>query len=185
MISYIKGDITKSDCNYICHQVNCQGKMNSGVAKTIRTKWPRVYEEYYEMYKQFREQNQSPLKITLISDISKNQKVANMFAQEFYGYNGQRYTDYEAYKKSRARDYMYNMRQALINMGANQDQLERYDELVNQVRYIDLDAIYASSEELDLSYIYYGTQEQGIERVDMTLDILETSIDDYIEENYR
>lgn len=98
---------------------------------------------------------------------------------------GLRYTDYDAYRKSRARDYMYNMRQALVNMGANQDQLQRYDELVNQVEYIDLDAIYASSEELDLSYIYYGTQEQGIERVDMTLDILETSIDNYIEENYR
>lgn len=97
MIYYIKGDITKSDCNYICHQVNCQGKMNSGIAKAIRTKWPRVYEEYCEMYKQFREQNQSPLKMTLISDISKNQKVANMFAQEFYGYNGKRYTDYEAF----------------------------------------------------------------------------------------
>lgn len=98
---------------------------------------------------------------------------------------GLRYTDYETYRISKARDYMYNMRQALINMGANQDQLERYDELVNQVGYIDLDAIYASSEELDLSYMYYGTQEQGIERVDMTLDVLETSIDDYIEENYR
>lgn len=97
MIYYIKGDITNSDCDYICHQVNCQGKMNSGVAKAIRTKWPRVYEEYCEMHKQFREQNQSPLKMTLISDISKNQKVANMFAQEFYGYNGQRYTDYEAF----------------------------------------------------------------------------------------
>lgn len=27
----------------ICHQVNCQGKMNSGVAKAIREKYPRVY----------------------------------------------------------------------------------------------------------------------------------------------
>ena len=98
---------------------------------------------------------------------------------------GLKYTDYEAYRKSRARDYMYNMRQALINIGADEDQLERYDELVNQVEYIDLDEIYASTEELDLSYIYYGSKEQGIERIDMTLDILETSIDNYIEENYR
>ena len=97
MIRYIKGDITKSNCDIICHQVNCQGKMNSGVAKAIRAKWPKVYEEYCEIYKQFRNQNQSPLKMTLISDISKNQKIANMFAQEFYGYNGQRYTDYEAF----------------------------------------------------------------------------------------
>lgn len=97
MVRYVKGDITTSNCNIICHQVNCQGKMNSGVAKAIREKWPRVYEEYYETYKQFHSQNQSPLKMTLMSDISKTQKVANMFAQEFYGYNGQRYTDYEAF----------------------------------------------------------------------------------------
>ena len=40
------GDITNSKANYICHQVNCQGAMNSGVAKAIREKWPRVYKAY-------------------------------------------------------------------------------------------------------------------------------------------
>ena len=58
MIRYIKGDITKSNCDIICHQVNCQGKMNSGVAKAIRAKWPKVYEESCEIHKQFRNQNQ-------------------------------------------------------------------------------------------------------------------------------
>ena len=46
MIHYVQGDITKSDCDIICHQVNCQGVMNSGVAKAIREKWPEVYDNY-------------------------------------------------------------------------------------------------------------------------------------------
>ena len=46
MIRYVKGDITESNCDIICHQVNCRGAMNSGVAKAIREKWPEVYEQY-------------------------------------------------------------------------------------------------------------------------------------------
>ena len=42
----IDGNLLDSDATVICHQVNCQGKMNSGVAKAIRNKYPRVYEEY-------------------------------------------------------------------------------------------------------------------------------------------
>ena len=29
MINVIKGNLLDSDCDYICHQVNCMGKMNS------------------------------------------------------------------------------------------------------------------------------------------------------------
>ena len=46
MPNIIYDDITKSNADYICHQVNCQGVMGSGVAKAIRDKWPQVYEEY-------------------------------------------------------------------------------------------------------------------------------------------
>ena len=30
------GDLLESDCDYICHQVNCQGKMNSGRRKVTK-----------------------------------------------------------------------------------------------------------------------------------------------------
>ena len=50
MVHYVKGDVTKSDCDIICHQVNCQGVMNSGVAKAIREKWPEVYDNYKLWY---------------------------------------------------------------------------------------------------------------------------------------
>lgn len=34
MIIYENSDLLKSDCMIRCHQVNCQGKMNAGLAKT-------------------------------------------------------------------------------------------------------------------------------------------------------
>ena len=99
MIRYIKGDITKSDCDIICHQVNCQGAMNSGVAKAIREKWPEVY-EYYKVWCD-REKDKANLlgeaQGILIDDNPNNRYVANLYAQYNYGYNGDRYTNYEAF----------------------------------------------------------------------------------------
>jgi hypothetical protein len=42
MVKIVKGDLLKSDCQYIAHGVNCQGVMNSGIAKQIRDKYPEV-----------------------------------------------------------------------------------------------------------------------------------------------
>ena len=50
MVHEIKGNLLDTNCQYICHQVNCQGKMNSGVAKAIRDKWPEVYIQYLKKY---------------------------------------------------------------------------------------------------------------------------------------
>ena len=44
----INGDLLKSSCIYIAHQVNCMGKMNSGVAKQIRETYPTVFKEYQD-----------------------------------------------------------------------------------------------------------------------------------------
>lgn len=46
MIRIINGDLMESSAQYICHQVNCQGVMGSGVAKQIRAKWPEVFDKY-------------------------------------------------------------------------------------------------------------------------------------------
>ena len=99
-IRFVKQDLTTSDANYICHQVNCCGKMNSGVAKAIREKWPIVFENYYKKWHDG---------INLLGDIQivplynnyyeteHRQYVVNMFAQENYGYDGRRYTSYDAF----------------------------------------------------------------------------------------
>ena len=95
MINVIKGNLLTSDCDYICHQVNCQGKMNSGIAKSIREKWIEVYHAYME---RFRTQNPTTF-LGTIQDIQTfdGPHVINMFSQEYYGYDGRRYTSYDAF----------------------------------------------------------------------------------------
>lgn len=113
MIFYEQGDLLKSKCDYICHQVNCQGKMGSGVAGQIRERWPEVYNKYMEkcVYANDWCQNDKfDIEATpadyLLGDVQiieleeptvSNQCVVNMFAQEFYGYDGNRYTSYDAF----------------------------------------------------------------------------------------
>ena len=46
MISVVKGNLLNASEDIIAHQVNCQKKMNSGVAKAIREEWPNVFDRY-------------------------------------------------------------------------------------------------------------------------------------------
>ena len=93
-------DLTKSKADIICHQVNCQGKMGSGVAKSIREKFPTVYNMYTDICFN-KQQVLGNVQIVRLLDIERNtfsnQFIANMFAQNHYGYDGARYTDYEAF----------------------------------------------------------------------------------------
>ena len=94
MINFVKQDLTTSDADYICHQVNCQGAMNSGVAKAIRGKWPIVYAKYLEAWQS------APRRLQLLGTIlpvDVNPTIINMFSQEHYGYDGKRYTSYDAF----------------------------------------------------------------------------------------
>lgn len=46
MITQLSGDLLHSGCDIICHQVNCQGVMGSGIARQIRDKFPGLFEAY-------------------------------------------------------------------------------------------------------------------------------------------
>lgn len=98
-LKFISGDITKCDADYICHQVNCQGVMGSGVAKAIKDKWPEVYSDYRRFYENMIWSNRLPLNQIQIVIVSTEQSVINMFAQEYYGYDGDQYTSYDAFWK--------------------------------------------------------------------------------------
>lgn len=94
----IRGDLLASDATFICHQVNCMGVMGSGVAKQVREKWPHVYKDYCDAF--YRHSNEMELmgEIT-VTPINNAQFVVNMFSQYKYGYDGQRYTNYEAFAR--------------------------------------------------------------------------------------
>lgn len=89
------GDVLTSTAELIMHQVNCQGVMGSGVAKSIKDKWPRVYKKYADACAN----NEAKLGNVLIVDVDNNyggKRVANLFTQNEYGYDGKRYTSYDA-----------------------------------------------------------------------------------------
>ena len=50
-MNIIRGNLLDIPTGIICHQVNCLGAMNSGIAKQIRDKWPIVYTEYRKLTK--------------------------------------------------------------------------------------------------------------------------------------
>ena len=91
MIHYIIGDLLTTNCNVICHQVNCQGVMGSGLAKEIRKRWPTVYSNYIKKC------SIAKLGDIQIVSITEKQSVINMFAQNYYGNDGRRYTSYDAF----------------------------------------------------------------------------------------
>ena len=111
MLYEVQGNLLDTDCYFICHQVNCQGKMNSGIAKSIKEKWPVVYEKYREWYIGYEawanaHQNDNyqyePADVMLgsiqVVPVKKvGQCVINMAAQNGFGYDGKRYTSYDAF----------------------------------------------------------------------------------------
>lgn len=96
LIKVVNGDLLDAEENLILHSVNCQGKMNSGVAKAIRGKWGRVYDKYMELCGTCTPNYLLGQVQSVLVDDSKGQHVINMFTQEFYGYDGNRYTSYDA-----------------------------------------------------------------------------------------
>lgn len=93
MISVVKGNLLNASEDIIAHQVNCQKKMNSGVAKAIREEWSIVFDRYC----------QTNPRLGLVDFIHTDENkggyyIANMYSQDMYGYDGKQYTDYDAFR---------------------------------------------------------------------------------------
>lgn len=102
-IKHIYGDILKADADCILHQVNCQGKMNSGLAKQIRAMFPEVFETYVNFCSKRTSKQLLGNMLGVAVHSEENKKVRaimNLFAQEYYGYDGKCYTDYKALEQS-------------------------------------------------------------------------------------
>lgn len=100
-IKIIEGDLFNTTAKYICHQVNCQGRMGSGVAGQVRMKFPEAYKAYSDICNG--EQSlTNPLWLLGKSQFvrcSNGVTIVNMYAQGHYGYDGKQYTDYDAFQK--------------------------------------------------------------------------------------
>ena len=93
-VQIIDGDLFQTHAKYICHQVNCQARMGSGVAKQVRAKYPEVYNAYVG----FCNEERNAFGQTQFVQANDGKVVVNMFAQSNYGYDGKLYTDYTAFQ---------------------------------------------------------------------------------------
>lgn len=108
MLKGYNGDLLSSGCDIICHQVNCQGKMGSGIAKQIRERYGHVYLAYIDFCSNKKGElllgSIKPVCIESNVDgcayegIANRRFIVNVFSQDKYGYNGKQYTDYNAFK---------------------------------------------------------------------------------------
>lgn len=76
----------------IVHGCNAQGRMGSGFAKELRSRYPDAYTTYNDAYKF------SGLKLgsTIYHMVDDNLVIANAITQEYYGYDGEKYVSYDA-----------------------------------------------------------------------------------------
>ena len=95
-IEYRYGDVLETDAHYICHCVNAQGVMRSGVAKAIRARYPKAYEVYKARYDALH--GKLPLGAVIGADCGEH-VILNLVGQEYYGRDGRTYLDYQALRK--------------------------------------------------------------------------------------
>lgn len=100
-------DITTVQTDTIAHQVNCQGRMYSGVARAIRDKWPLVYNVYYAHWITMMQKENvktsdwlgTIVPVMVHTDNGSPLIVYNLVAQDRFGYDGEKYTDIDALRK--------------------------------------------------------------------------------------
>lgn len=82
MVSYHKGDLLKSDCNVICHQVNLQGVMGGGIAKQIAEKYPDCEKAYSDYSKNYGDQNTRST--VYMCKVGEKKWIANCYSQSLF-----------------------------------------------------------------------------------------------------
>lgn len=92
-IRILVGDLLEATEDIIVHQVNCRKKMGSGIALQIKIKFPEAYMQYRDAFTQLEpEELLGKIQIIKIND----KYICNLFGQLDYGYDGMKYTSYDA-----------------------------------------------------------------------------------------
>ncbi len=90
-IEYQIGDMFAGPEKILVHGCNAQGRMGSGVAKVVRDRFPAAYDAYAKVHRE------RGLRLgEVIWAICDDRIIGNAITQERYGYDGQRYVDYDA-----------------------------------------------------------------------------------------
>ncbi len=95
MIKEIQCDIRNSGADVIIHACNCFHTMGTGVAKSLREKWPEVYRQ--DKITNYGDKDKlGSFSIAIVYDERDETYVLNCYTQYRYG-RDKKYTDYEAY----------------------------------------------------------------------------------------
>ena len=98
-IRIVNGNLLDTEAKVIAHQTNCCKGFGSGVAKAIKDKWAVVAEKHLFACVANEQKGLSPSdllgKIQPVK-VDESKYVVNMFAQENFGYDGAKYTSYDA-----------------------------------------------------------------------------------------
>lgn len=98
-VTTIDGNLLDTTAPVIMHQTNCCKGFGSGVARAIRDKWPVVAEKHLlacEVNENMGHPTSEMLgKIQPVS-VGDGKVVINLYAQDTFGYDGARYTSYDA-----------------------------------------------------------------------------------------
>lgn len=88
----IKGDLLAIEVGIISHQVNCQGVMGAGLAKSLKAKYPICFQSY----SRYCREGKFKLGMVQFCKIANsNLFICNMAGQDGYGVD-KRHTDYQA-----------------------------------------------------------------------------------------
>ncbi len=92
----VSKDITTVSEGIICHACNCQNKFGKGLAKSIRDKYPIVYNEFLKFGNSIKNPRDRLGKNQLVR-IDDSLHVCNMFTQLYYGNSKDTGIDYNDY----------------------------------------------------------------------------------------
>lgn len=97
MIKYIKGDLLNAPQLILTHQCNAQDTMGSGVAKAIRAKYPKAYNDYLQYFRYCpKELRMGQVCFSHVGTQQDPKIVANLVGQFHYLPRGLCHTDYKA-----------------------------------------------------------------------------------------
>lgn len=93
-LTHIEGDLLDWQAgghswNVCCHVCNSCRVMGSGIALAIKTRYPAAFEAYMA--------SEMTLGTFSVATLEDGKKIVNLIGQRYYGGDGKRYLDYEAF----------------------------------------------------------------------------------------